>query len=46
MKVKASRDTKFLFNPENSKNREALNENYSIQLPLIEKKTAVKVIET
>jgi hypothetical protein len=41
--MKISRETRALFNPENTKNRFALNENYNIQLPLIEKRGSVKV---
>lgn len=41
--VKVERETRMLFNPENVLNRNALNENYSLQLPLIEKKEKLKV---
>jgi hypothetical protein len=41
--VKVARETKALFNPENTRNRMALNENYNIQLPLIEKRGSYKV---
>ena len=41
--VKIERETRALFNPQNTRNRVALNENYSIQLPLIEKKKTFKV---
>ncbi len=43
--VKVVQETKALFNPENPRNRIALNENYNIQLPLIEKRNASKVIK-
>ncbi len=43
--VKVVQETKALFNPENPRNRIALNENYNIQLPLIEKRNSTKVIE-
>jgi len=42
-KFKLTRDTKSMLNPYNAKNREVLNENYNIQLPLIEKKRTHKV---
>jgi hypothetical protein len=42
-KFKLTRDTKSMLNPYNTKNREVLNENYNIQLPLIEKKRTYKV---
>lgn len=41
--VKVYRETKALFDPENPKNRQALSENYNIQLPLIEKRKAYKM---
>lgn len=41
--VKVGRETRMLFNPENVLNRNALNENYGLQLPLIEKKEKLKV---
>ena len=41
--VKVSRETRALFNPQNARNRLALNENYSIQLPLIEKRKSFKM---
>lgn len=42
--VKVERETRMLFNPENVLNRNALNENYNLQLPLIEKKEKLKVV--
>lgn len=41
--VKVSRETRALFNPKNARNRIALNENYNIQLPLIEKRKSFKM---
>lgn len=43
IKFKIERETKALFNPENPRNRTALDENYQIGLPLIEKKAAYKM---
>ena len=41
--IKVSRETRALFNPHNARNRAALNENYNIQLPLIEKRKSFKM---
>ncbi len=41
--VKIERETRALFNPENQRNRTALDENYQISLPLIEKRSAYKM---
>lgn len=42
-RMKLSRDTKALLNPFNEKNRELINENYNIQLPLIEQRKGFRV---
>ena len=41
--MKLSRETKALLNPFNEKNRELINENYNIQLPLIEQRKGFRV---
>ena len=41
--MKLSRESRALLNPFNTKNRELLNDNFSIQLPLIEQRKAFKV---
>ena len=41
--VKILQETKALFNAHNTRNRIAMQENYNIQLPLIEKRNIVKV---
>lgn len=41
--VKIERETRALFNPQNANNRMALQENYNIQLPIIEKRTTYKM---
>lgn len=44
MQVKLTRESKALLNPFNAKNRELVNENFNIQLPLIEQRKAFRVI--
>ncbi len=41
--AKIERETRALFNPENQRNRTALEDNYQISLPLIEKRSAYKM---
>lgn len=41
--IKIERETRSLFNPDNARNRLALEENYQISLPLIEKRSAYKM---
>ena len=41
--TKIERETRSLFNPDNARNRLALEENYQISLPLIEKRSAYKM---
>jgi hypothetical protein len=41
--MKLTRENRALLNPFNAKNRDMLNDNFNIQLPLIEQRKAFKV---